>query len=170
MKYLGNIPSGQTLYFAFASNNGDGAAVAPTVDGAVSVYKDDGTGESTAGVTYTPSFDGIAGVNLVKIVTTDGFYAAGHDYSVVLAGATIDGQTVNAVLACFSIDHRLPTNDIDGKTLEEAVRYMAAVLAGKISGAGSGTETFLGLDGATPRVQVAADAAGNRSAITYDPT
>jgi hypothetical protein len=180
MRSPGNIAAGQTLNFLFSTNDGSGAAVAPSTAGAVSVYKDDGTTETTAGVTYTPSFDGLTGVNLVKIETSDAFYAAGHDYAVVLGGAVIDGETVNCVLAAFSIENRCPTpqNNADGLfdqadgieadvTLRQVMRVMAAVLAGKVSGAGSGVESFLGLDGSTPRVQVTTDAAGNRLNVTY---
>jgi len=58
---------------------------------------------------------------------------------------------------------------IDGKTLREAVRYIAAVAAGLIDDAGTGTETFVGLDGLTDRVQFTVDEDGNRSAVSYDP-
>jgi hypothetical protein len=57
---------------------------------------------------------------------------------------------------------------IDGKTPQEAIRIIAAVLAGKVTGAGSGVESFTGLDGATPRVEVTCSAAGNRSTVHYD--
>lgn len=52
-------------------------------------------------------------------------------------------------------------------TVRQAMRIVAAVVAGKVSGAGSGLETFKGLDGSTTRVQVTTDAAGNRSNVTY---
>jgi hypothetical protein len=58
-------------------------------------------------------------------------------------------------------------NAVDGKTLRQALRIIAAVLAGKISGAGSGTETFRGLDDQNDRVVVVADAYGNRTDVTY---
>ena len=58
---------------------------------------------------------------------------------------------------------------VDGKTIQEAIRYCSAVLAGKVSGAGTGTETFVGLDGATNRVQGTVDTSGNRTAVTLDP-
>jgi hypothetical protein len=61
------------------------------------------------------------------------------------------------------------TSAIDGKTPQEALQIIAAVVAGKISGAGTGTETFVGLDGSTDRLAVTVDAAGNRSAMEYDP-
>ena len=94
----------------------------------------------------------------------------------------IDGETVNAVLAQFSIEHRhpMPQTNADalldradaietGKTLRQAMRIMAAVLAGKVSGAGSGTETFTGLDGATTRAVVTTDADANRTNVEYSP-
>jgi len=57
---------------------------------------------------------------------------------------------------------------IDGKSLESALQYIAAICAGKISGAGTGVENFLGLDGVTQRVSVAVDENGNRTGIFYD--
>lgn len=59
---------------------------------------------------------------------------------------------------------------IDSKTVRQSLRYIAAVLAGKVSGAGTGTETFVGLDGTTERVEVTVDEDGNRSGVEYDPT
>jgi len=56
---------------------------------------------------------------------------------------------------------------VDGKTLPVAMEIMAAVLAGEISGAGTGTEVFLGIDGVTTRVTVTVDGAGNRSTVVY---
>lgn len=182
MRHLGNIAASQTLNFLFPTNNGDGAAVAPTTAGTVSVYKDNDTSQTTTGVTYTPSFDGIAGINLISLVTSDAFYAAGHDYAVVLSGAVIDGETINTILAEFSIEHRHPSENDNADalldranaietatTFRQTMRIMAAVLAGKVAGAGSGVESFTGLDGTTPRVEVTADAVGNRTSVTYTP-
>lgn len=55
-----------------------------------------------------------------------------------------------------------------GHSFEEVTRIMAAILAGKVSGAGTGTETFKGLDGVTDRVIVSVDQSGNRTDITLD--
>jgi hypothetical protein len=60
-------------------------------------------------------------------------------------------------------------NTLDGKTLQQVLRYMAAAVAGKASGAGTGTETFKGLDGTTSRITATVDTDGNRTAIVYDP-
>ena len=45
---------------------------------------------------------------------------------------------------------------------------MASALAGKVSGAGSGIETFKGLDGATNRIVSTVDVNGNRTAVAAD--
>ena len=105
--YLGDFKEDSTLYFCWGTNNKDGASVTRATDGAIKVYKDDGTAESTAGITDTEDFDSLTGVHNCKIdLSADAFYAKGHDYSVVLVGAVIDGETVNAVLATFSIESR----------------------------------------------------------------
>lgn len=56
---------------------------------------------------------------------------------------------------------------VDGKTIPAALQYIAASTAGKVSGAGTGTETFLGLDAATTRLTITVDSSGNRTAVTY---
>lgn len=56
---------------------------------------------------------------------------------------------------------------VDGKSLQAALQIVAASVAGKVSGAGTGTEVFKGLDGATTRMTVTADASGNRTAVVY---
>jgi hypothetical protein len=58
-----------------------------------------------------------------------------------------------------------------GITLRKAQRAMAAILAGIVSGAGSGTEVFKALaaaSGGTTRVTVTVDSSGNRSAVTLN--
>jgi len=59
---------------------------------------------------------------------------------------------------------------IDTKTVRQTLRYLGAVIAGKIpSGAGTSTETFKGLDGSTDRITITVDNDGNRTNISYDP-
>ena len=105
--YLGDYKVDSILYFCWDTNDKNGASITRTTDGTIKVYKDDGTVESTAGITDSEDFDSLVGVHNCRIdLSADTFYAKGHDYSVVLAGATIDGKTVNAVLARFSIENR----------------------------------------------------------------
>lgn len=53
-------------------------------------------------------------------------------------------------------------------TVRGAVRLMLAALAGKVSGAGSGTETFRNVGDSKDRIVATVDSSGNRSAITTD--
>jgi hypothetical protein len=55
-------------------------------------------------------------------------------------------------------------------TADEVMKILAAALAGKVSGAGSGTETFKGLDGTTDRIVSTVDVEGNRTAVVADGT
>jgi hypothetical protein len=95
-------------------------------------------------------------------------------------GHTVAGDvaTMLTALGTLSTDERNAIADalLDradgveaGKTLRRALRIIAAILAGKVSGAGSGTETFEGLDGSTTRVVVSTDAIGNRLNVNYTP-
>jgi len=109
MRYLNDYGRGATVRFRWSTNDTNGASVTRSTDGAIRVYKDGGTSYSTTGITDTEDFNGLAGVHLCEIdLTADSFYQPGHDYDVVLAGAVIDGQTVNAVIASFSVENRYP--------------------------------------------------------------
>lgn len=55
----------------------------------------------------------------------------------------------------------------NGFSLQDALRFVAAAVAGLVSGAGSGVERFKGLDQTTDRLTVFVDEAGNRTGITY---
>jgi len=98
-------------------------------------------------------------------------------YTAPPSAATI-AATVAAVGLSLTSDERNSIADalldradaVDSKTVRQALRYMAAVVAGKVRGAGTGTEIFTGLDGTTDRVAVSATATGNRTSLTYDPS
>ena len=176
MVYLGDFATNTTIHFMWNSFTSAGGSVTRGTNGTIRVYKNNGTVETTVGVTDTEDFDTLTGVHACTIVTTDAFYQASANFSVVLAGAVIDGQTVNAVLAQFSIENR--DNALDrvngievGLTLRQAIRLMGAVLIGKLSGAGTGTETFRNPVADTKaRVTATVDPSGNRTAITTDST
>ncbi len=57
-----------------------------------------------------------------------------------------------------------------GLSAAEILRIVAAALAGEVSGAGSGTETFKGLDGSTDRIVSTVDVDGNRTSVVVDGT
>lgn len=56
---------------------------------------------------------------------------------------------------------------IDGVTPAEALQIIAAAVAGELSGAGTGTEVFLGLDGVTTRITASIDGTFNRTGVVY---
>ena len=127
--YLGDFAEDATVHFMWSTNDGNGASVAPTVAGTVSVYKDNGVSQSTAGVTDARAFDGLVGIHACTIITTDAFYATGSNFSVVLSASTIDGETVNAPLAHFSIQNRF-NNAAGVKTaIEAAGSHLALIKA-----------------------------------------
>lgn len=55
-------------------------------------------------------------------------------------------------------------------TVRDALRVMLSVLAGKVSGAGTGTEVFRSVTDTDNRVTATVDTSGNRTSVTYDKT
>lgn len=106
--YLGDFLAGATVRFTWDSVALSGGSITRGTNGTIHVYRDLASGtEVTAGVTDTEDFDSLTGIHACSIdLTADALYAAGHDYVVVLKASTIDGQTVNATLAHFSIENR----------------------------------------------------------------
>lgn len=113
------------------------------------------------GITVYAAGTGRHGINCAGGTDGDGLHlagsGAGHD--LVLAGS---GDLVGR-LAADALDNVL----VDGKTLPAALQIIGALTAGIVSGAGTATETFLGLDGITTRAVMTVDAAGNRAAASY---
>lgn len=109
IQQLGDFPVNAIVRFLWSTNGQDGASITRAVNGSLRIYKNDSVTEraSAVGITDTEDFDTLTGVHHCKIDLSDntdaGFYAAGSDYFVVLAAATIDTKTVNAPLAQFSI-------------------------------------------------------------------
>jgi hypothetical protein len=64
----------------------------------------------------------------------------------------------------------IAAGDIDGYSLEEALKIQLSALAGKISGAGTTTITIRSADDSTDRITATVDTNGNRSSITLDAT
>jgi hypothetical protein len=110
--YLGDYGAGDTVYVPWNSNADTGASITRATNGSIRIYKDNSVTQRTSanGITDSEDFDSVTGTHLVSIDTSDntdvGFYVAGHDYHVMLVGAVIDGETVNAWLGSFSIENR----------------------------------------------------------------
>ncbi len=115
--YIGDFRTGVTVRYWWGAFASSGASITRGTDGSIRVYKNGSTTQraSSSGITDTEDFDGVTGLNVLSLDLSDnddaGFYAAGNDYAVVLVGAVIDSQTVNAPLFQFSIENRTPTVD-----------------------------------------------------------
>jgi hypothetical protein len=112
IQQLGDFRPNDIVRFRWNTAGANGASITRSTAGTIRIYKDDSTTErsSSSGITDTVDFDAVTGVHRCTIDLSDntdaGFYSAGSDYFVVLVGAVIDGQTVNAALAQFSIGKR----------------------------------------------------------------
>lgn len=131
--YLGDIRRAGLLRFAFNTAGVGGASITRGTDGVLRIYRNAQAADtSVAGITTVEDAFGV-GTHSVAIDTSvdPAFYRPGFDYTVVLTGATIDNQNVNAVLAEFSIDNRdrmvvsqgqLGAGSAGGFTLQSGVR------------------------------------------------
>ncbi len=142
---LGDIALSQVLYFHFTTRQFSTGAPITSASLALSVYKDDSTTQSTAGITttFTTGFDNVVGLVSVKIDTSaDGtFYAAGHDFSVVITTGTSDSVSiVGEVVGYFSIQNRAalrPTTA--GRTINIDSTGLSDSNVVKLGPTGSGT-------------------------------
>jgi len=158
---LGDRTEDSTLNFHFFTTDASNSPTTLSGTPALSVFKDDGTTESTAGITLNVDFDSLTGLNHVTIDTSaDAFYATGADYSVVITTGTVDGvSVVGAVLATFSIENRHePMQDAGAlagqeapsatATPQEMIQWLYTAFRNKKTNDGSETKLFAD-DGST---------------------
>ena len=96
-KYLGDFSASTVIDFKFTTfRPSTGAPFTLAGSPVISVYKDDSTTQSTAGVTLTVDFDSVTGLHHVQITTaTDGtFYADGSEFECVITAGTVDSVSV----------------------------------------------------------------------------
>ncbi len=102
-----DYPLGQTLDFKFTTRQfSTGATFLLAGSPVVEVYEDNDTTQILAGETLTANFDGIAGLNNLRIVATGGNgYEVGKSYAAIISVGTVDGvSVVGEVVAQFSIE------------------------------------------------------------------
>lgn len=106
--YVGDYAPGDTVDCNFGTvRPSTGASFTLAGTPAISVYKDNGTTESTTGVTLTADFDTRTGLNHVRITTgSDGtFYSAGSFFEAVITTGTVDSVSVVGQPVCsFSLN------------------------------------------------------------------
>ena len=88
--------------------------------------------------------------------------------AVGLASANLDIQLADLPTSAEIATEILAAGDVDGYSLEETLKLCLAALAGKISGAGSGTVTIRSADDSANRIVATTDNLGNRLSITID--
>lgn len=133
-----------TQSFLFTTNAAAGAAVAPSsaFEAAdIQIYKDNGDTPraSTAGWTMTSPVNSVVGLHRITVDLSDntaaGFYATGHDYTLVLSpDETIDSQTpITSVVGEFHIGPA-PASIAAGDIANDAITA-AAIANGAIDAA-----------------------------------
>jgi hypothetical protein len=86
--------------------------------------------------------------------------------------ASADDATLAAIAALnnVSLAGIFAGGDIDGYSLEEALKLALAALAGEVSGAATTTVSIRAADDSKVRITATVDADGNRTALTLDET
>lgn len=131
MMNLGDFFTSDVVYRDFTTINAVGVPITFAGTPAIKVMKDDGTTQSAAGVTLVVDLGGTTGLHSVKVDTSaDGtFYAAGHDFALVVTAGTVSGQSViGYVIGTFSIQNRTAVRPtVKGRTLSIAVAGQAGI-------------------------------------------
>jgi hypothetical protein len=110
MSYLGDFLSGSVIQGTFNSRLSTGVPASLANSPALVVYKDNGTTESTSGVSsIVVDFDSRIGLHYYTIDTSvnPSFYSSGADFRIVLSSGTIGGIDVSGVVVgTFSLENR----------------------------------------------------------------
>jgi len=104
---LGDRKLNSTIDFLFHTTNTGGDPTSLVGSPVISVYKANDLTQTVTGVTLTVEYDGLTGLNHVRIVATDAFYAIANDYHVVVTAGTVNTISwVGRVIATFSVENR----------------------------------------------------------------
>ena len=104
--YIGDFPEDYaTLNYKFTTRTTAGVPFA-LASGTISVYESNSVTQITAGVTLTPDFDGVTGLNNVLIdLSASALYAVNKDYYIVITVGTVNSvSVVGEVVGSFSIE------------------------------------------------------------------
>ena len=96
-KYLGDFNASDIIDFKFTTfRPSTGAPFTLAGSPVVSVYKDNSTTQSTAGVTLSVDFNAVTGLHNVRITTSSDatFYANGGEFECVITTGTVDSVSV----------------------------------------------------------------------------
>jgi hypothetical protein len=102
------------------------------------------------------------------VVRTIGAYQVNVNYTVPVQAQGISTSGSTAPTAEQNAAAFMAAIVESGMTVQQALRFYNAVLMGKVSGAGTGTEVFRDINDTKDRVTATVDASGNRTAIVLD--
>jgi hypothetical protein len=143
-KHFGDFDPSAVIYGKFSTfQPSTGATFTLAGSPAIAVYKDASTTESTSGVTLTPTFDSVPGLNHFAIDTSsDGtFYSAGSFFEAVLTAGTVDSVAIaGATVGSFTLrkDSSLKPATA-GRTLVVDASGLGDANTVKLGPSGSGT-------------------------------
>lgn len=108
MSYIGDIRLEDTFDKKFCTVTTTGAPTVLAGSPVISAYVGNSTTQITAGITLTVDFDGVVGLNNVRVVATAANgYTAASDVDLVITTGTIGGTSaVGYVPVSFSIEKR----------------------------------------------------------------
>ena len=99
--YIGDVKLGETVYFMFST----GSTI--TDAGTPRIYRDDIETPITGGIAVDIDINSETNmVGVTIVLTTENGYLSDSDYTIVLSGATIGGETVTTTIGTFSIENR----------------------------------------------------------------
>lgn len=107
MSGIPDFPLGETVDFKFTTRQfSDGVPTTLAGTPAIEIYEDNSITQITAGITLTVDFDGITGLNNLRVVATgaNGF-GSGQSYAAVISAGTVGGTSVvGEVVLQFTIE------------------------------------------------------------------
>lgn len=128
--YQGNIKEDATIRFKITGVDSNGVPTGFTGTVNIIVYKDSGSGDITAGITITTSFDGFTGITDIAVDTSsDVVYTPNAEYFAVITGVSVDGNSVSGtVVASWAIEKRfvestLTSTKIDAVLAQEQLHF-----------------------------------------------
>lgn len=108
MAYIGDFRLGKTFDLKFTSVSGTFVPTTLAGSPVISAYPDNSLTQLTAGITLSVDFDGVTGLNNVRVVATSGNgYATATNYQLVITTGTVSAASVvGYVVGQFSIEAR----------------------------------------------------------------
>lgn len=147
--YHGDIRLGESIDVKFSTRQfTTGAPFLLAGSPVISAYVGNNTTQITAGITLTANFDGLAGLNNVRVVATSGNgYATASNYTLVITTGTVDSvSVVGECVGSFSIENRsalMPTTA--ARTLDVSATGEGDANIAQLLGSAIATPTVAGV-------------------------